>query len=213
MPFCKVQKLVCERGKPAQNFLFVRPFRPALPAALHPVERAIFFLAPLEHSLCRRSQTWHVSEECLEKTGYANVQVSQLLLQHIVYVFAVLCRVRKAARVNRQGSLLEERGRAGWRRRLGDSIVHSIPNEFIGLKFEDGVEQRSYSFGVEIVRADRCMKPRNVMEEGFAPIPRVYKSRAAGRSCRAFIRVSSRSWVSEVALGLHSKDIQPVLPS
>jgi ArsR family metal-binding transcriptional regulator len=66
---------------------------------------------------------------------------------------------------------LEGRGSAGWRRRFGDSIVYSILNGIIGLKCEDCVEQRSYSFAVEIVRADRCIEPQEVMKEGFAPIP------------------------------------------
>jgi hypothetical protein len=91
MPFCKVQQpAVCQQGKPAQNVLFLCPFRPALPAALYPEEWALSFLALVKHGLCRRSQTRHISEERLGEAGYANVQVSQLLLQHIVYVFAVL---------------------------------------------------------------------------------------------------------------------------
>jgi hypothetical protein len=37
--------------------------------------------------------------------------------------------------------------------------------------FEDRVEQRSYSFDVEIVRTDYVMKPREVVEEAFTHIP------------------------------------------
>ncbi|PZC90097.1 hypothetical protein A1F95_09791, partial [Pyrenophora tritici-repentis] len=68
-----VQQPVCKRGKPAQNILFFCPFRPALPAALYAEEWAIFFLALVEHSLCRRSQAWYISEERIEETWYANV--------------------------------------------------------------------------------------------------------------------------------------------
>jgi hypothetical protein len=86
-------------------------------------------------------------------------------------VFAVLGRVREAARVGGNGCLLEGRGRAGWRRRFGDGVVYSIPDDFVRLTFEDCVEQRSYSFDVEIVRTDYAMKPREVVEEAFTPIP------------------------------------------
>ena len=86
-------------------------------------------------------------------------------------MFAVLRRVREAARVDGKGCLLEGRGRAGWRRGFGDGLVDCIPDEFVGLTFEDCVEQRSYSFDVEIVRTDYAMKPREVVEEAFTPIP------------------------------------------
>ena len=66
--------------------------------------------------------------------------------------------------------MLEGRGRAGWRRRFGDGIVDCIPGEFVGLIFENRVEQRSYSFGVEIVRTDCGNKPPEVVKEAFAPI-------------------------------------------
>jgi len=167
-PSAAASRLVWEL---ALNIPFFRTLRPALPAALCPEEWVISFLTLVEHGLCRRPQTWHISKDRLEETGYANVQASQLLLQHVVYVFTVLGRIREAARIDGQGCLLEGRGRAGRRRRFGDGIVDCIPGEFVRLMFEDRVEQRSYSFDVEIVRTDYAMKPREVVEEAFTHIP------------------------------------------
>jgi hypothetical protein len=165
--FIAASRLVWEL---ALNIPFFRTLRPALRAALCPEEWAISFLALVEHGLCRRPQTWHISKERLEETRYANVQVFQLLLQRVVYVFAVLGRVRETARIDGQVCLLEGRGRAGWRRRFGDGIVDCISGEFVRLMFEDRVEQRSYSLSVEIVRTDCGNKPQEVVKEAFAPI-------------------------------------------
>jgi hypothetical protein len=88
-------------------------------------------------------------------------------------VFAVLRRVREAARVDGKGWLLEGRGRAGWRRQFSDGVVYSIPDDFVGLKFEDRIEQRSYSFGVKVIRADCSIKLQEVMEDSFASMSRL----------------------------------------
>jgi predicted DNA repair protein MutK len=87
----------------------------------------------------------------IEETGYANVQMSKFLLQHIVYVLAVLGRVREAARVDRNGCMLERRGRARWRRRFGNGVVDSVPDDFIRFIFEDCSKKWLNAFDVKVV--------------------------------------------------------------
>ena len=100
-----------------------------------------------QHGLYHRSQTRHISEERLGEAGYANAQVSQ----HIVYVFAVLGRVREAARIDKKGWMLEERGRAGWRHRFADGVVGAVPDDFIRFIFEDCSKKWFNAFDVNIV--------------------------------------------------------------
>jgi hypothetical protein len=136
-PSAAASRLVWEL---ALNIPFFRTLRPALPAALCPEEWAISFLALVEHGLCRCSQSWHVSKVRVKETGYANVQLAQFLLQHAIYMFAVLGRVREAARIDLQRCLLEGRGRAGRRRGFSDGFVYPIPNNLIGLVVDDCIE-------------------------------------------------------------------------
>lgn len=83
----------------AQDISLPRSLRPALPTALLSVERVIPFFAPFEHGLRCRLEVRDFSEEGLEETGDPNVHRSQLLLQHVIYVFAVFGGVCEAARV------------------------------------------------------------------------------------------------------------------
>ena len=80
-----VQELAGKPCKPAQDVAFPRPFGPALPTTLLLVERIIPFFALVE----------------------PDVQPSQLLLQHVVYIFAVFGRVCEAARVAQSWRLLK----------------------------------------------------------------------------------------------------------
>lgn len=54
-----------------------------------------------------------------------------------------------------------------WRRQFGGSVVYSIPNAFIGLQFEDRIEQRSYRFNVKVDIPDCFIEAQEVMKESF----------------------------------------------
>jgi hypothetical protein len=77
----------------------MQPSRPALPTALLSVERVIPFFAPFQHDLRCLLEVCDFSEEGFEETRDPDAHRPQLLLQHVIYVFAVFGGVGEAARV------------------------------------------------------------------------------------------------------------------
>jgi hypothetical protein len=70
-----------------------------LPAIIVIIYQLISFLAFFENSFGYQFETFYFSKVCFEETRDSNIHRSQLLLQHIIHVFAKFREIREAARV------------------------------------------------------------------------------------------------------------------
>ena len=107
---CKVPELAYEPCKSAQHiFVFLAFFKLALPAAFFLVEWwVIYFFSHFSNATCAAGpKPATFLKKALEKPGSPNVYRTQLLLQHVIYTFAVFSRVHKAACVAEPRFLLK----------------------------------------------------------------------------------------------------------